>query len=131
MRTLIEKLNVPKSIAGFGVPMGATMNMSGAAICIVIATVFVANAYGMPIAGEQMLPFAFMVLLLSVGTVAIGVCLHQFGLPIEALAIIAAVARVCDIFCTTANVAGDSAVNTIVAKSENAYEASLSKPTIA
>lgn len=130
MRTLTEKLGVPKSIAGFGVPMGATMNMSGAAIYTVIATVFVANAYGMPITGEQMLPFAFMVLLLSVGAggvpgggiVAIGVCLHQFGLPIEALAIIAAVDRICDMFCTTANVVGDTAVNTIVAKSEAKIE---------
>ena len=126
MKTLTDNLGVSKSIAGFGVPMGATMNMSGAAIYTTIATVFVANAYGMPFTAEQMLPLAFMVLLLSIGAggvpgggiVAIGVCLHQFGLPIEALAIVAAVDRICDMFCTTANVVGDTAVNTIVAKTE-------------
>jgi Na+/H+-dicarboxylate symporter len=48
----------------------------------------------------------------------IGVLLHQLGLPIEALAIIAAVDRINDMFCTAANVVGDTAVNTIVANSE-------------
>ncbi|QBY06208.1 dicarboxylate/amino acid:cation symporter [Thalassotalea sp. HSM 43] len=126
MRTVTEKLGVSRSVAGFGVPLGATMNMSGAAIYTTIATIFVANAYGMPMTVEQMLPLGFTVLLLSIGAggvpgggiVSIGICLHTFGLPVEALAIVAAVDRICDMFCTTANVVGDTAINTIVAKSE-------------
>nr|WP_211183420.1 dicarboxylate/amino acid:cation symporter [Thalassotalea sp. Y01] len=126
MRTVTEKLGVSRSVAGFGVPLGATMNMSGAAIYTTIATIFVANAYGMPMTMEQMLPLGFTVLLLSIGAggvpgggiVSIGICLHTFGLPVEALAIVAAVDRICDMFCTTANVVGDTAINTIVAKSE-------------
>ncbi|WP_371189656.1 dicarboxylate/amino acid:cation symporter [Thalassotalea maritima] len=126
MRTLTEKIGVSKSVASFGVPLGATMNMSGAAVYITIATVFVANAYGMPMNSEQMISLAFTVLLLAIGAggvpgggiVSIGICLHTFGLPVEALAIIAAVDRICDMFCTTANVIGDTAINTIVAKSE-------------
>ena len=130
MRTVTEKLGVSKGVAGFGVPLGATMNMSGAAIYTTIAVIFVANAYGMPMTADQMLPLAFTVLLLSIGAggvpgggiVSIGICLHTFGLPIEALAIVAAVDRICDMFCTTANVVGDTAINTIVAKSEGEIE---------
>lgn len=126
MKTLTEKIGVPKSIAGFGVPLGATMNMSGAAIYSTIAVVFIANAYGAPLSSGELLPFAFMVLLLSIGAggvpgggiVSIGILLHQFGLPVEALAIVAAVDRISDMFCTTANVVGDTAINTIVAKTE-------------
>lgn len=126
MKNLTEKIGVPKSIAGFGVPLGATMNMSGAAIYSTIAVVFIANAYGAPLSSGELLPFAFMVLLLSIGAggvpgggiVSIGILLHQFGLPVEALAIVAAVDRINDMFCTTANVVGDTAINTIVAKTE-------------
>jgi Na+/H+-dicarboxylate symporter len=48
----------------------------------------------------------------------VGVILHQLGLPPEGLAIVAAVDRINDMFCTSSNVVGDTAVNTIVAKSE-------------
>ncbi|MDG2394250.1 MAG: dicarboxylate/amino acid:cation symporter, partial [Thalassotalea sp.] len=61
----VQNIGVSKSIAGFGVPLGATMNMSGAAVYTTIAVMFVANAYGMPLEMNQMLPLAFTVLLLS------------------------------------------------------------------
>jgi len=126
MRTLTEKLGVSKTVAGFGVPLGATMNMSGVSIYITLATVFAANAYGTPFAVADLFTLGLTVLLLSVGAggvpgggiVMVGVLLTQLGLPVEALAIVAAVDRVCDMFCTSANVIGDTAVNTIVAKSE-------------
>ncbi len=127
MRTLTDKIGVSKSVAGFGVPLGATMNMTGASIYIAIAAVFCANAFGQPIATGDLVTLGFTVLLLSIGAggvpgggvVMVGVILHQLGLPPEGLAIVAAVDRINDMFCTSSNVVGDTAVNTIVAKSEN------------
>lgn len=126
MRTLTDKIGVSKSVAGFGVPLGATMNMAGASIYIAIAAVFCANAFGQPIAVTDLVTLGFTVLLLSIGAggvpgggvVMVGVILHQLGLPPEGLAIVAAVDRINDMFCTSSNVVGDTAVNTIVAKSE-------------
>ncbi|PQJ63206.1 dicarboxylate/amino acid:cation symporter [Vibrio jasicida] len=126
MRTLTDKIGVSKSVAGFGVPLGATMNMAGASIYIAIAAVFCANAFGQPIAVSDLVTLGFTVLLLSIGAggvpgggvVMVGVILHQLGLPPESLAIVAAVDRINDMFCTSSNVVGDTAVNTIVAKSE-------------
>ncbi|RXJ73990.1 dicarboxylate/amino acid:cation symporter [Veronia nyctiphanis] len=126
MRTLTDKIGVSKSVAGFGVPLGATMNMSGVSIYIAIATVFCANAFGQPFELSDMLTLGFTVLLLSIGAggvpgggiVMVGVLLHQLGIPPEGLAIVAAVDRINDMFCTSSNVVGDTAVNTIVAKSE-------------
>ena len=103
------------------------MNMAGASIYIAIAAVFCANAFGQPIAASDLVTLGFTVLLLSIGAggvpgggvVMVGVILHQLGLPPEGLAIVAAVDRINDMFCTSSNVVGDTAVNTIVAKSEN------------
>ncbi|WEM41884.1 dicarboxylate/amino acid:cation symporter [Photobacterium sp. DA100] len=127
MRTLTDKIGVSKSVAGFGVPLGATMNMSGVSIYIALATLFVANAFGQPINSADIFTLGLTILLLSIGAggvpgggvVMVGVLLHQLGLPPEGLAIVAAVDRINDMFCTSSNVVGDTAVNTIVAKSEN------------
>lgn len=127
MRTLTDKIGVSKSVAGFGVPLGATMNMSGVSIYIALATIFVANAFGQPINSADLFTLGLTILLLSIGAggvpgggiVMVGVLLHQLGLPPEGLAIVAAVDRINDMFCTSSNVVGDTAVNTIVAKSED------------
>ena len=136
MRTLTEKLGVKRSVAGFGVPMGATMNMSGVAIYITVAAFFVGNAFGTPITMDQIPVLAFSVFLLSIGAggvpgggiVMIGVLIHQMGLPVEAIALVAALDRIIDMFCTSTNVVGDSAVVTMVDHSEKAEEAKLGEP---
>ncbi|WP_445396371.1 dicarboxylate/amino acid:cation symporter [Zobellella sp. An-6] len=114
------------AIAGFGVPLGATINMSGSAIYITLAAIFAANISGTPIATGDLLTVGVTVLLMSIGVggvpggavVMAGVLLHQMGLPVEAMAIIMAVDRINDMFCTASNVVGDTAVNTIVARME-------------
>ena len=136
MRTITEKLGVKRSVAGFGVPMGATMNMSGVAIYITVAAFFVGNAFGTPITMEQVPVLAFSVFLLSIGAggvpgggiVMIGVLIHQMGLPVEAIALVAALDRIIDMFCTSTNVVGDSAVVTMVDHSEKLEEAKLNEP---
>lgn len=133
MRTLTDKLGVSHAVAGFGVPLGATVNMGGVAIYITIAIFFVANAFGMPITTEQLPSLLFSVFLLSVGAggvpgggmVMIGVLIHQLGLPIEAFAIVAALDRIIDMVLTSCNVVGDTAVLTIVDQTEKIYQVEL------
>lgn len=125
-RTLTEKLGVSEKVAGFSVPLGATMNMSGAAIYMVVATIFVANAYGVELSSTALFTLGFTAFLLAIATggipggavVTTGVLLHTLGLPAEALGIIIATDRILDAACTVTNVVGDTAVSTIVAKSE-------------
>ena len=125
-RTLTEKLGVSEKVAGFSVPLGATMNMSGAAIYMVVATIFVANAYDVALSGTALFTLGFTAFLLAIATggipggavVTTGVLLHTLGLPVEALGIIIATDRILDAACTVTNVVGDTAVSTIVAKTE-------------
>ena len=122
LRTLTEKLNVSSRIAGFSVPLGATMNMSGAAIYMVVASIFVADAYGLTLNRVELIDLGFTAFLLAIATggipggaiVTIGVLLHTLGLPVEALGIIIAVDRIIDPACTVLNVTGDTVVCTIV-----------------
>ncbi len=133
MRTLTEKLGVNRAVAGFGVPLGATMNMGGVSIYITIAIFFVANAFGAPIGMDQVPALLFSIFLLSVGAggvpgggmVMIGVLIHQMGLPVEAFAIVAALDRLIDMVLTSCNVVGDAAVLTIVDETEKRAEAKL------
>ncbi|MBV7314147.1 dicarboxylate/amino acid:cation symporter [Shewanella sp. NIFS-20-20] len=130
MRTLTEKLGVNRAVAGFGVPLGATMNMGGVSIYITVAIFFIANAFGMPITWEQVPTVLFSIFLLSVGAggvpgggmVMIGVLIHQMGLPIEAFALVAALDRLIDMILTSCNVVGDTAVLTIVDQTEKQHE---------
>ncbi len=125
-RTLTEKLGVSEKIAGFSVPLGATMNMSGAAIYITVGTLFVANAYGYSFDATQLWTLGFTAFLLAVATggvpggamVMAGVLIHQMGLPAETFAVIVATDRILDAGCTVTNVVGDTAVSTLIARSE-------------
>ncbi|BDM63291.1 proton/sodium:glutamate symporter DAACS family protein [Shewanella sp. NFH-SH190041] len=129
MRTLTDKLGVNQAIAGFGVPLGATMNMGGVAIYITVAIFFIANAFGMPITTEQLPTVLLSIFLLAVGAggvpgggmVMIGVLIHQMGLPVEAFALVAALDRLIDMILTSCNVVGDTAVLTIVDQTEKAH----------
>ncbi|QYJ75977.1 dicarboxylate/amino acid:cation symporter [Shewanella sp. FJAT-52076] len=130
MRTLTEKLKVNRAVAGFGVPLGATMNMGGVSIYITVAIFFIANAFGMPITMEQLPALVFSIFLLSVGAggvpgggmVMIGVLIHQMGLPVEAFALVAALDRLIDMVLTSCNVVGDTAVLTIVDQTERPHQ---------
>ncbi|WP_281648846.1 dicarboxylate/amino acid:cation symporter [Parendozoicomonas sp. Alg238-R29] len=138
LRTLTDKLNVSSRVAGFSVPLGATMNMSGAAIYMAVATIFVANAYGVVLGSAELVTLGFTTFLLAIATggipggavVTTGVLLHTLGLPIEALGIIIAVDRILDAACTVVNVVGDTAVSTIVAHTESTSEEESAQPAM-
>lgn len=125
-RTLTDKLGVSKKVTGFSVPLGATMNMSGAAIYMTVATMFVACAYNIDLNGSELVTLGVTTFLLAVATggipggavVTTGVLLHQLGLPVEALGVIIATDRILDALSTVTNVVGDTVVSTIVAKTE-------------
>ena len=46
LKTVEKELGINKSVASFTVPLGATINMDGTAIMQGVATVFIANVYG-------------------------------------------------------------------------------------
>ena len=127
LKTVVEKLGVHNSVASFTIPFGATINMDGTAIMQGVATVFIANIYGVDLGLSGFLTVILMATLASIGTagvpgvglIMLSMVFTQVGLPIEGIALILGVDRLLDMLRTIVNVSGDGVVSVIVAKSEN------------
>ncbi|WP_136069140.1 dicarboxylate/amino acid:cation symporter [Modicisalibacter radicis] len=121
-----QRLGLPRSLYGFSLPLGATLNMDGAAIRIAISAVFAANVVGAPLDWTSMLQIVVVGTLISVGTagvpgagiVMIATVFTQVGLPIEAVALLTAVDALVGMGCTALNVTGDLVGTAIIGRSE-------------
>lgn len=121
-----EKLGVPKSIASFTIPFGATVNMDGTAIMQGVATIFLAQLYNVPLTLQSMVMVIITATLASIGTagvpgagmVMLSMVLLQVGIPVEGIPIILSIDRILDMMRTVVNVTGDAVGTVIVANSE-------------
>jgi Na+/H+-dicarboxylate symporter len=126
LRTVTKRMGVDNSVASFTVPFGATINMDGTAIMQGVATVFIANLYGVELGLSGYLTVIIMSVLASIGTagvpgvglIMLSMVFAQVGLPLEGIGLILGVDRLLDMVRTAVNVSGDGVVSTIVAKSE-------------
>lgn len=130
LRTVERRLGVHNTVAGFTVPMGATINMDGTAIMQGVATVFIAQVYGVDLTATAFLTVILTATLASIGTAAVpgvglitlAMVLEQAGLPVEGIALIIGVDRLLDMVRTAVNVTGDATVSVIVGKSEKQFD---------
>ena len=130
LRTVEKGLGVRNSVAGFTVPLGATINMDGTAIMQGVATVFIAQAYGIDLTFTTFVTVILTATLASIGTAAVpgvglitlALVLEQAGLPLEGIALIIGVDRLLDMVRTAVNVTGDAAVSLVVGRSEKEQE---------
>jgi len=127
LRTVERQLGVDNKVASFTIPLGATINMDGTAIMQGVATVFIAQAYGVDLGLTGYLMVVLTATLASIGTagvpgvgmVTLALVLQQAGLPVEAgIALIIGVDRLLDMVRTAVNITGDAMVSTVVANSE-------------
>lgn len=126
MNAAERKMGVPRSLYGFTLPLGATINMDGTAIYMGVATVLIAQFYGIALTVEQQFAVIMTATLASIGAAGVpgaglimmSLVLTAVGLPLEGIAIIAGVDRIADMFRTTLNVTGDSAATIAVARTE-------------
>ncbi len=133
LRTVTKRLGVDNSVASFTVPFGATINMDGTAIMQGVATVFIANIYGVELGLTGYLTVILMSVLASIGTagvpgvglIMLSMVFSQVGLPIEGIGLILGVDRLLDMIRTAVNVSGDAAVSSIVARSEGKLDLAI------
>jgi Na+/H+-dicarboxylate symporter len=126
LRTVEHRLGVHNEVASFAIPLGATINMDGTAIMQGVATVFIAQFYGIALGVNDYLMVILTATLASIGTAAVpGVglvmltmVLRQVGLPVEGIMLIIGVDRLLDMMRTAVNVTGDAMVASVVARSE-------------
>ena len=126
LRAVEERMGVSNPIASFTVPLGATINMDGTAIMQGVATIFIAQAYGVELGSSQLLLIVLTATLASIGTagvpgvglVMLSMVLVQVGLPVEGIALIIGIDRLLDMIRTAVNVTGDAVVSCVVARGE-------------
>lgn len=115
MQVAEEKGGVKKEIAGFVLPLGATINMDGTALYESVAAVFIANVYGIGLGLSQMIMIFLTATLASIGAAAIpgaglimlSLVLSSADIPLEGIGLIIAVDRFLDMLRTSVNVWGD------------------------
>ncbi|MCG4452795.1 dicarboxylate/amino acid:cation symporter [Pseudomonas sp. MMS21-TM103] len=128
-----NNLGVSEGVAGFVLPVGATINMDGTAIYQGVLALFIAQAFGVDLTAGQYLMIILTATLASIGTAGIpgaglimlGLVLSSVGLPLEGVALIAGIDRILDMARTTVNVAGDLMTTTLVGRSENELDQTI------
>lgn len=115
LRNATQQLNVKPEIAGFVIPLGATINMDGTALYEAAAALFIANLVGVELSFAQQMIVFFTAMIAamgapgipSAGMVTMVMVLQSVGLPAEAIAILLPIDRLLDTLRTTVNVQGD------------------------
>jgi Na+/H+-dicarboxylate symporter len=126
----LDRFGVPRRISGFMLPLGYSFNLDGSMMFMSFATLFIAQAYDIPLdIGTQIL----MLLTLMVSSkgiaavpraslVVITATLAQFGLPIEGVGLILGIDVFLDMGRTATNVVGNSVATSVITKWEGMLE---------
>ncbi|MBL8723686.1 MAG: dicarboxylate/amino acid:cation symporter [Planctomycetes bacterium] len=126
IRTAVDEFGAPREIAGFVMPLGATMNMNGTALFEGVSVLFLAQVYGKDLGiGEQLLVLG-MAVLTAIGAAGVpggslpllAIVLTQVGVPPELLALILGVDRLVDMTRTVPNVTSDLVCSLWLARRE-------------
>ncbi|MBL8730802.1 MAG: dicarboxylate/amino acid:cation symporter [Planctomycetes bacterium] len=115
IRTAVDEFGAPKEIAGFVMPLGATMNMNGTAMFEGVSVLFLAQVYGKGLTFPEQVMVVGMAVLTAIGAAGVpggslpllAVVLTQVGVPAELLALILGVDRLVDMTRTVPNVTSD------------------------
>lgn len=110
-----DELSVSRSVAGFVLPLGATMNMDGTALFEGVAAVFLAYLFGVELSNAAIVAVFIMAMVSSIGAPGMPsgsmsgmqMVLLAVGIPLEAIAILLLIERPLDTFRTAVNVQGD------------------------
>jgi len=125
-----ENLGVSEEVSAFVLPLGATINMDGTALYQGVATIFIAQVYGLDLSITQQLMVVLTATLASIGAagvpgvgmITLALVLQTVGVPLEGLALILGVDRILDMCRTAVNVTGDASCAVVVAATERDLE---------
>ncbi|MBX3651022.1 MAG: dicarboxylate/amino acid:cation symporter [Burkholderiales bacterium] len=115
LRTAEDKLGISPGLAQFVIPLGVTINMAGTALYQVVATLFLAQVFGVDVDFGELLLIVVLAVGASIGSpgtpgvgiVILAMLLGSIGIPASGIALIIGVDRILDMCRTTVNVAGD------------------------
>ena len=126
MKIAQERLGVKESVSSFVQPLGATINMDGTAIMQGVATIFIAQVYGIDLGMTELITVVITAVLASIGTagapgvglIMLAMVLSSVGLPVEGIGLILGIDRLLDMARTALNIVGDAACALFISEQE-------------
>lgn len=122
IKTAEEKLGVRPSVAQVVIPLGVTINMNGTGLFQGVATIFLAQVFGVDLDAAGILLVVITAVGASIGTpgtpgagvVILASVLGAAGVPVVGIGLILGVSRIIDMAVTVVNVTGDLAAASFI-----------------
>jgi proton glutamate symport protein len=126
---IMEAFGVPRRIVAFVMPTGYSFNLDGSTLYLAVASMFVAQAAGVPMPLSTQLLMMLTLMITSKGVAAVpraslvilAGTLVQFGLPLEGVAIILGVDELMDMARTSVNLVGNCLATVVMARWEGEF----------
>jgi DAACS family dicarboxylate/amino acid:cation (Na+ or H+) symporter len=126
IRTAEQEFGVPREVAGFVLPLGATMNMNGTAMFEGMTVLFLAQVFGISLDIFTQLIVVVLCVITAIGVAGVPggsipllvMVMAMVGIPGEGIALILGVDRILDMARTVPNVTADLLTSLIVTRSE-------------
>ena len=122
----MERFGVPRHIVSFVLPTGYSFNLDGTTLYLSLASVFVAQAAGVPLTFGEQIMMMLTLMLTSKGVAAVprasliilAGTLATFHLPMEGIALLLGVDTLMDMARTSVNLLGNCLASAVVARWE-------------
>jgi Na+/H+-dicarboxylate symporter len=123
----LERFGASKKITSFVLPLGYSFNLDGSMMYCTFATLFIAQAYKVPLSLSQQITMLLILMVTSKGMagvpraslVIIAATLATFNIPEAGLLLIMGIDQFLDMGRSATNVVGNSIATAVVAKWEN------------
>ncbi len=126
METCGKSLGISKKIYAFSLPLGATINMDGSCVTLMLSSLFMAKIYGISITPAIIMQLVFSIYILSVGApgvpgaalICLSLLVPQIGVPSNSISIVMGLYALVGMMQVLTNVTGDAVVTLAVARGE-------------
>jgi Na+/H+-dicarboxylate symporter len=118
----LERFGVKDKIVSFMLPLGYSFNLDGSMMYMTFASIFIAQAYGVPLDLGTQMTMLLVLMLTSKGIagvpraslVVVAATCGMFDIPIEGIALILPIDHFCDMFRSATNVLGNALATSVV-----------------
>lgn len=122
----LERFGIKDKIVSFMLPLGYSFNLDGSMMYMTFASIFIAQAYGVPLDFGTQMTMLLVLMLTSKGIagvpraslVVVAATCGMFNIPVEGIALILPIDHFCDMFRSATNVLGNSIATSVVGKWE-------------
>lgn len=122
----LERFGVKDKIVSFMLPLGYSFNLDGSMMYMTFASIFIAQAYGVPLDFGTQMTMLLVLMLTSKGIagvpraslVVVAATCGMFKIPVEGIALILPIDHFCDMFRSATNVLGNALATSVVGKWE-------------